>query len=330
MDIYKIDETKDIEMIVNSFVSEPATEKEWLYFSDAKKRLDFYDTEKQIVTSVVMLANTPIYRNDDGYEYMLVFTAEAIEKMAYDYFGKNGFNKISINHDGSVIEGSAILLESYFVDDNKKAPEKFGVLPKGTWIVSYKVVDKKIWDMIKNKKLRGFSIEVLADLKKLKLKYKNNKNKKDMEKEKNKQKQQFADAVTDQGVNVTFEALEVGQLIYSVAEDGTEVLLEAGTYLINYEGSVYEVVVDENGTMTAINQVSENKAESDFASEIKSLQERLSSETKNLQERLEAIEKKLENFTTHKATAQARKQQPLTTDGSSQERVHFSQIKVKL
>ena len=317
MDIYKIDETKDIEMVVNSFVSEPATEKEWLYFSDSKKRLDFYDTEKQIVTSVVMLANTPIYRNDDGYEYMLVFTAEAIEKMAYDYFSKNGFNKISINHDGSVIEGSAILLESYFVDDNKRAPEKFGVLPKGTWIVSYKVIDKKIWDMIKNKKLRGFSIEVLADLKKLKLKYKNNKNKKNMEKEKNK-KQNFEDATTDQGVNVTFDSFEVGQIIYTVAEDGTKVTLEQGTYLINYEGSVYEVVVDENGTMTEINQVSENKAESDFASEFK-----------KLQERLEAIEKKLENFTTHKATAQAKKQTPLTTDGSSQERVHFSNIKVK-
>ena len=317
MDVYKIDETKEIEMVVNSFVSEPATEKEWLFFSDAKKRLDFYDTEKQIVTSVVMLANTPIYRNDDGYEYMLVFTAEAIEKMAYDYFSKNGFNKISINHDGSVIEGSAILLESYFVDDNKRAPEKFGTLPKGTWVVSYKVVDKKIWDMIKNKKLRGFSIEVLADLKKLKLKYTNNKNKKNMEKEKNK-KQKFEDAVTDQGVNVTFDSFEVGQIIYTVAEDGTKVTLEQGTYLINYEGSVYEVVVDENGTMTAINQVSENKAESDFASEFK-----------KLQERLEAIEKKLENFTTHKATAQARKQQPLTTDGSSQERVHFSNIKVK-
>ena len=317
MDIYKIDETKDIEMIVNSFVSEPATEKEWLYFSDAKKRLDFYDTEKQIVTSVVMLANTPIYRNDDGYEFMLVFTPEAIEKMAYDYFSKNGFNKISINHDGSVIEGSAILLESYFVDDNKRAPEKFGTLPKGTWVVSYKVVDKKIWDMIKDKKLRGFSIEVLADLKKLKLKYTNNKKKKDMEKEKNKN-QKFEDAVTDQGINVTFDSFEVGQIIYTVAEDGTKVTLEQGTYLINYEGSVYEVVVDENGTMTAINQVSENKAENDFASEFK-----------KLQERLEAIEKKLESFTTHKATAQARKQQPLTSDGSSAERVHFSNIKVK-
>lgn len=138
-----------------------------------------------------------------------------------------------------------------------------------------------------------------------------------MEKEKNKN-QKFEDAVTDQGFNVTFDSFEVGQIIYTVAEDGTKVTLEQGTYLINYENAVYEVVVDENGTMTAINQVSENKAESDFTSEIKSLQERL-----------EAIEKKLESFTSHKTTAQAKKQTPLTTDGSSQERVHFSNIKVK-
>jgi len=320
MDIYKIDETKDIEMIVNSFVSEPATEKEWLFFNRKKQVLNFYDDEKQIVTSVVMLANTPIYRNDDGYEYKLVFTPEAIKKMAFDYFSKNNFNKISIEHNGETLEGSAILLESYFVDDNKKAPKKFGVLPKGTWIVSYKVVDKKIWDMIKNKKLRGFSIEVLADLKKLKLKYKNNKNKKDMEKEKNKQKQQFADAVTDQGVNVTFEALEVGQLIYSVAEDGTEVLLEAGTYLINYEGSVYEVVVDENGTITEINEVSSEEAMSNDDVK-KTLDE--------MNKKIAEIEEKINTFMTAKPTATAKKQKPLTDDSNSNLRTDFSKIKVK-
>ena len=320
MDVYKIDETKDIEMIVNSFVSEPATEKEWLYFSNAKKRLDFYDTEKQMVTSVVMLANTPIYRNDDGYEYMLVFTAEAIEKMAYDYFSKNGFNKISINHDGSVIEGSAILLESYFVDDNKRAPEKFGTLPKGTWIVSYKVVDKKIWNMIKDKKLRGFSIEVLADLKKLKLKYTNNKNKKNMGKEKNKQKQNFEDAVTDQGVNVTFDSFEVGQIIYTVAEDGTKVTLEQGTYLINYEDRVYEVVVDENGTITEINEVSSEEAMSNDDVK-KTLDE--------MNKKIAEIEEKINSFMTAKPTATAKKQKPLTDDSNSNFRTDFSKIKVK-
>jgi len=319
MDIYKIDETKEIEMIVNSFVSEPATEKEWLYFSKNKKQLNFYDNEKQIVTSVVMLANTPIYRNDDGYEYKLVFTPEAIKKMAFDYFSKNGFNKISIEHDGSVIEGSAILLESYFVDDNKKAPEKFGVLPKGTWIVSYKVVDKKIWDMIKNKKLRGFSIEVLADLKKLKLKYKNNKNKKNMEKEKNKQK--FLDAVTDQGVQVRFDALEVGQLIYAIAEDGTEVLLEQGTYLINYEDRVYEVVVDENGTITEINEVSSEEAMSNDDVK-KTLDE--------MNKKIAEIEEKINTFMTAKLTATAKKQKPLTDDSNSNVRTDFTKIKVKI
>ena len=320
MDVYKIDETKDIEMVVNSFVSEPATEKEWLFFNRKKQVLNFYDDEQQIVTSVVMLANTPIYRNDDGYEYMLVFTAEAIEKMAYDYFSKNGFNKISINHDGSVIEGSAILLESYFVDDNKKAPEKFGVLPKGTWIVSYKVVDEKIWDMIKNKKLRGFSIEVLADLKKLKLKYKNNKNKKDMENEKNK-KQKFKDAVTDQGVQVRFDALEVGQLIYAIAEDGTEVLLEQGTYLLNFEDKVYEVVVDENGTITEINEVTSEEAMSNDDVK-KTLDE--------MNKKIAEIEEKINSFMTAKPTATAKKTKPLTDDSNSNARIDFSKIKVKI
>ena len=319
MDIYKIDETKDIEMIVNSFVSEPATEKEWLFFNRKKQVLNFYDDEKQIVTSVVMLANTPIYRNDDGYEYKLVFTPEAIKKMAFDYFSKNNFNKISIEHNGETLEGSAILLESYFVDDNKKAPKKFGVLPKGTWIVSYKVVDKKIWDMIKNKKLRGFSIEVLADLKKLKLKYKNNKNKKDMEKEKNKQK--FLDAVTDQGVQVRFDALEVGQLIYAIAEDGTEVLLEQGTYLINYEDRVYEVVVDENGTITEINEVSSEEAMSNDDVK-KTLDE--------MNKKIAEIEEKINTFMTAKPTATAKKQKPLTDDSNSNLRTDFSKIKVKI
>ena len=315
MDVYKIDETKDIEMVVNSFVSEPATEKEWLFFNRKKQVLNFYDDEQQIVTSVVMLANTPIYRNDAGYEYKLVFTPEAIKKMAFDYFSKNNFNKISIEHNGETLEGSAILLESYFVDDNKRAPEKFGVLPKGTWIVSYKVVDKKIWDMIKNKKLRGFSIEVLADLKKLKLKYKN---KKDMEKEKNKQK--FLDAVTDQGVQVTFDALEVGQLIYAVAEDGTKVTLEQGTYLINFEDRVYEVVVDENGTITEINEVTSEEAMSNDDVK-KTLDE--------MNKKIAEIEEKINTFMTAKPTATAKKQKPLTDDSNSNIRTDYSKIKVK-
>ena len=326
MDIYKIDETKDIEMIVNSFVSEPATEKEWLFFNRKKQVLNFYDDEQQIVTSVVMLANTPIYRNDDGYEYKLVFTPEAIKKMAFDYFSKNNFNKISIEHDGKEIEGAAILLESYFVDNVKSVPQKFGKIPEGSWIMSYKVVDKKIWDMIKEKKLRGFSVEVVADLKKLNLnlsKNKNQQNEKNMkkEKEKNKTKEKFLDAVTDQGVQVRFDALEVGQLIYAVAEDGTEVLLEQGTYLINYEDRVYEVVVDENGTITEINEVTSEEAMSNDDVK-KTLDE--------MNKKIAEIEEKINTFMTAKPTATAKKTKPLTDDSNSNARIDFSKIKVKI
>jgi hypothetical protein len=321
MDVYKIDETKEIEMIVNSFVSEPATEKEWLFFNRKKQVLNFYDDEQQIVTSVVMLANTPIYRNDDGYEYKLVFTPDAIKKMAFDYFSKNGFNKISIEHDGKEIEGAAILLESYFVDNVKSVPQKFGKIPEGSWIMSYKVVDKELWQAIKEKKLRGFSVEVVADLKKLNLnlnKNKNQQNKKNMKKEKNKQK--FLDAVTDQGVQVRFDALEVGQLIYAVAEDGTEVLLEQGTYLINYEDKVYEVVVDENGTITEINEVTSEEAMSndDFKKTMDEMKQKIAD-----------LEEKIKTFTTEKPTATAKKTKPLTDESDSNVRTDFSKIKVK-
>jgi len=321
MDVYKIDETKDIEMVVNSFVSEPATEKEWLFFNRKKQVLNFYDDEQQIVTSVVMLANTPIYRNDDGYEYKLVFTPDAIKKMAFDYFSKNGFNKISIEHDGKEIEGAAILLESYFVDNVKSVPQKFGKIPEGSWIMSYKVVDKDLWTMIKEKKLRGFSVEVVADLKKLSLnlnKNTNQQNQKNMKKEKNKQK--FLDAVTDQGVQVRFDALEVGQLIYAVAEDGTEVLLEQGTYLINYEDRVYEVVVDENGTITEINEVTSEEAMSndDFKKTMDEMKQKIAD-----------LEEKIKTFTTEKPTATAKKTKPLTDESDSNVRTDFSKIKVK-
>ena len=321
MDVYKIDETKEIEMIVNSFVSEPATEKEWLFFNRKKQVLNFYDDEQQIVTSVVMLANTPIYRNDDGYEYKLVFTPDAIKKMAFDYFSKNGFNKISIEHDGKEIEGAAILLESYFVDNVKSVPQKFGKIPEGSWIMSYKVVDKDLWTMIKEKKLRGFSVEVVADLKKLSLNLKkdtNQQNKKNMKKEKNKQK--FLDAVTDQGVQVTFDTLEVGQLIFAVAEDGTKVTLEQGTYLINFEDKVYEVVVDENGTITEINEVTSEEAMSndDFKKTMDEMKQKIAD-----------LEEKIKTFTTEKPTATAKKTKPLTDESDSNVRTDFSKIKVK-
>ena len=322
MDVYKIDETKDIEMVVNSFVSEPATEKEWLFFNRKKQVLNFYDDEQQIVTSVVMLANTPIYRNDDGYEYKLVFTPESIRKMAFDYFSKNNFNKISIEHNGEVLEGSAILLESYFVDSVKNVPQKFGKIPEGSWIMSYKVVDKDLWTMIKEKKLRGFSVEVIADLKKLNLnlnKNTNQQNQKNMKKEKNKQK--FLDAVTDQGVQVRFDALEVGQLIYAIAEDGTEVLLEQGTYLINYEDRVYEVVVDENGTITEINEVTSEEAMSNDDVK-KTLDE--------MNKKIAEIEEKINSFMTAKPTATAKKTKPLTDESDSNVRTDFSKIKVKI
>ena len=322
MDIYKVDDTKDIEMIVNSFVAEPATEKEWLFFNKNKNQMNFYDDEKHVVTSVVMLANTPIYRNDDGREYEILFTPEAIQKMAYNYFSKEGFNKISLNHNGNEINNAVVMLESYFVDSVKGVPEKFGKIPNGSWVISYKIMDNEIWKLIKDRKLRGFSIEVIADVKKLNLNMRTNKKNNNKMGKFMKKNEKFAEAVTDQGVNVRFDTLEVGQLIYAVAEDGTEVILESGTYLINYENVVYEVVVDENGTITSVNEVTNEPSENEMETEMET-------EMAAIKRRLEDLESKIAAFTQVKPPVQAKKQTPIVTD-SNKERVHFTKIKVKI
>jgi organic radical activating enzyme len=119
---------------------------------------------------------------------------------------------------------------------------------------------------------------------------------------------------------VRFDALEVGQLIYAVAEDGTEVLLEQGTYLINYEDRIYEVVVDENGTITGINEVTSEEAMSNDDVK-KTLDE--------MNKKIAEIEEKINSFMTAKPTATAKKQKPLT-DGNSNIRTDFSKIKVKI
>jgi aspartate/glutamate racemase len=140
------------------------------------------------------------------------------------------------------------------------------------------------------------------------------------EKQKEKTKEKFLDAVTDQGVQVTFDALEVGQLIYAVAEDGTKVTLEKGTYLINFEDKVYEVVVDENGTITEINEVTSEEAMSndDFKKTMDEMKQKIAD-----------LEEKIKTFTTAKPTATAKKTKPLTDDSNSNVRTDFSKIKVK-
>ena len=98
-------------------------------------------------------------RDELGNLFHVYFSEETIEKIAKKFLADNNTHNTDINHDGLVVNDNT-LLESWIVEDpkqDKAAALGFNV-PRSTWMVSYKINDKKTWEKIKNGELNGFSV----------------------------------------------------------------------------------------------------------------------------------------------------------------------------
>lgn len=161
----EIDEEDNAEgMNFISLVKRPATERPFFKFKKVKKDMQFAITneEKQLLTGVVMLADTPIYRKDEnGEEFYVTFTKDIIEKMAFRYM-KNQFSQnVNLEHDpGREVEG-VFLVESYLFDEDRgvKIPDFIGDVKPGSWIATFKVDNAEVWERVKKGEFEGFSLE---------------------------------------------------------------------------------------------------------------------------------------------------------------------------
>ena len=119
------------------------------------------DEEERIISGPLMLADTPIYRNDDNGEYYVVFTKETIKKIAQRFFKKGYQSNVNLMHDqGNLTEGMT-MFESWIKDDKRgiKAMKGFEDVPDGSWFGSFKVDNDEVWQMVKDGKVKGFSVE---------------------------------------------------------------------------------------------------------------------------------------------------------------------------
>lgn len=160
--IYRISidlENPETMVSFNSLVGNPAHEKSFQTFSKAQ-RYEFNEDE-QVITGVAISADTPIYRNQDGFEFYVVFDKQAIKDIVTDYAKRGNFNNVNINHKSDQIVKDAFMTMLYQIDNEKgfTAPERFKEETDGTLLVSYKVLDKEVFNRAKNGDLTGFSIE---------------------------------------------------------------------------------------------------------------------------------------------------------------------------
>lgn len=145
-----------------SLVKFPAFERNFQYYSDANIKYSINE-DKREVTGPVIIANTPVLRDNPpiGPHYM-IWDEESIIEARDRFFRYKYTDKTNIHHETDV-EGLYIV--GSFIKDERFALKGFEDLPDGSWLVTYKVENDDVWQMIKSGDVKGFSMEVLHDFK---------------------------------------------------------------------------------------------------------------------------------------------------------------------
>lgn len=128
-------------------------------------KMVFYDEDKQILVGAAMVPNRMIHRYDSqGNLYYVYFSKESIKKMADKFLRQKRTDETSIEHNGIKLGSDKVYITESWVSEDPihDKSHKYGFeLPAGTWYVAMKVQDPKIWKLIKNNSLTGFSVEGL-------------------------------------------------------------------------------------------------------------------------------------------------------------------------
>ena len=155
--------SEDDGIVTISLVDEPAVESDFVCFAkDAGKQLfALKDSAERLITGCLMKADTPIYRNDNGYEYYIVFSKKTIQTMAQKMLADSTFKNIDTQHNGELLpQGALTLMELYVKDSNKGIDPNFVDVPDGSLMITFKVNDESIWQECANGDfLNGFSLE---------------------------------------------------------------------------------------------------------------------------------------------------------------------------
>lgn len=150
-----------------SLVDSPAVESDFIYFNKVEEvKMSIDDEEKRMVTGVIMRCGFPIYRVSKSLgEFYMKFSKDTIKKMAEKMMKDNTFNNINLQHtDGTDVEG--VNLVELFIKDSEKgiSPKNFEDIEEGSLFATYQINNDQVWESIKDKTFKGFSLEGIFDL----------------------------------------------------------------------------------------------------------------------------------------------------------------------
>ena len=240
-----------------SLVENPAMEGLFIALSkDEKVQLKTVDEEQRILMGLVLEPNKPIYRNQNGEEFNIVFNEQTIKDLSYGFFKNNSHSNSTIEHDIDQNIKGVTFTESWIVENptNDKS-NNFGFsYPKGSWVAVMKVDSDEVWnDYVKTGKVQGFSIDAMLSLEEVQLKTNIEMSNTNTLLErillaltpKQTEVKLGSMMLADGSVKIEFEGeeMKVGDAIWVTADDGTKVPVPVGEHPME-DGSILIVTVE--------------------------------------------------------------------------------------
>tara|TARA_R100000935_G_C2806432_1_gene152915 strand:+ start:129 stop:1028 length:900 start_codon:yes stop_codon:yes gene_type:complete len=150
------DEVSGIEAI--SVVENPAIESDFIALKNQEFKLAEVDKEKRILMGAALIPNKPIYRQSKESEYYIYFSKDTVRKASELFFIKGNQNNATLEHQLELKGLTAV--ESWIVESEQDKSRMYDLnVPIGTWMVSMKVNNDKVWQQVKAGEVKGFSIE---------------------------------------------------------------------------------------------------------------------------------------------------------------------------
>ena len=254
-----------------SLVENPAMEGLFIALNkESQIQFKEVNKEERKVVGLVLEPNKPIYRNNQGEEYNIVFSEQTIKNLSYNFFKQNFQKNSTIEHEQNAKIENVTFVESWIVEDVKQDKQNvYGFnYPKGSWLAVLKIDNDDVWnDYVKTGAVKGFSIDGLLSLKEVNFKSEINMSKevleetqkqtnllteilsffkKEKEEVKEEVKVEFGSVKTADGsltIEYDGEELVAGIGAWITAEDGTRVPVPVGEHPI--EGDMVIVVTEE-------------------------------------------------------------------------------------
>lgn len=148
-----------------SLVDEPAIQVDWIKLAEEEQMSFAADQDKQLLYGPFLIPDKLIYRYSDKMgEYYVRFKKEEIEKIARKFNSDLNNNNLNFQHSDKKVD--ATVVENWLVAEGKDKSMKFGFdLAEGTWFGGVYIKDSEFWnEEVKTEKVKGFSVEVLAEL----------------------------------------------------------------------------------------------------------------------------------------------------------------------